>query len=76
MSEYDLSGLPKDLLSSKIEGERALKVSISETAESLKTLALAFIELESINHKMLIELQLLNLRFEEAFNTKIKGTDL
>ena len=76
MSEFDLTGLPKDLLTSKFEGARSLKVSINEVGELLKTLTLALIESESVNHELLSEVKLLNSRIEEAFNTKIQAGDL
>ena len=68
---FSKQGLPEDLLTSKIEGERKLKVDADLAAQ----LAVAFIESESTNAKMLTQLKLLNARFEEAFNTGLEEKD-
>lgn len=71
MTIYSKQGLPEDLLTSDVEGERKLKVD----ANLSEQLATALIESESTNQKILEQLLLLNSRFEEAFNTGLTEAD-
>ena len=76
MSEYDLNGLPKDLLSSKIEGERALKVAIKETEELSLFVAKGLAKISDQLSVIIKQQCLLNVRFEEIAQTKINLDDI
>ena len=54
----------------------AQSVSITNTDDLLKLLILSMMESESISRDILEQSLLLNARFEETFNTRIKETDL
>ncbi len=73
---YHKKGLPDDLLTSTIEGEREIKVSPvgSDALEVFLTKLL--LEQKGTNERILRQLELLNLRFEETFNTKLGERDL
>ena len=64
----DSAVLPPDLYTINLSGNKALSVSTGlETFSS---------ELEGSNKAILKQLQLLNARFEEAFDTKIEVSDI
>ena len=64
-TQYDKEGLPEDL----IEGDRVRVTSISN---QYRTPA----DLYELNRILLDEIKLLNLRFEEAFQTGIDIRDM
>ena len=68
-------GLPNDLLTSEVHNERRLKVEASESDELLK-LNDKVDGLQSIFKSVNENLELLNARIEEAFNTGIRKEDL
>ena len=68
---YSKNGIPEDLLSSDVEGDRRLKVD----ADLESQLAMSVIEANSLSLALLEQLRLLNNRFEEAFNTGITEAD-
>jgi hypothetical protein len=70
-TEYNKKGLPDDLLTSKVYGERRIKVDADVELQLIK----AMIGLESSNSKILEQMKLLNIRFEEAFDTKLTEAD-
>tara|TARA_R110002096_G_scaffold428601_1_gene640516 strand:- start:163 stop:405 length:243 start_codon:yes stop_codon:yes gene_type:complete len=80
MSEhYKIDGIPSDTLTSDKVGERAYKVSLDnqEIVSSLvEALTLATLKVESQNTDIIEQLKLLNLRFEEAFDTKMNAEDI
>ena len=73
---YDKQGLPDDLLTTDIEDEREIKVSPVANEEFEVFFSKILLEQNTISLKILEQLRLLNVRFEEAFDTKIKDGDI
>ena len=74
--------MPIDLMTSELRNERRLKVEaeiLAETGGSLELLLLRLISVsssENQSERILEQLKLLNLRFEETFNTGLNESDL
>ena len=69
---------PIDLMTSEKVNDRRLKVEaeIISSEALILFVAQSLITVESQNSQIIDELKLLNMRIEEAFNTKIKAGDL
>lgn len=76
MSNYEKRGLPEDLLTNKIEGERKVKVSSLSDSDTNSIIAALLSQISSSNNDIRDQLKLLNARFEEAFNTRLEGEDI
>jgi len=76
MTLYHKKGLPDDLLTSEIEGARQIKVSPVANEDFEIFLSKILLEQNTTSLKILEQLRLLNIRFEEAFETKINEGDL
>lgn len=83
MSNYEKKGLPEDLLTSKTEGSRSIKVSSVSTSESIAFASLVNERLEQFtkeskvsNDEILMELRLLNAVLKEALESSIEKEDL
>ena len=59
-----------------IENGTSQKVTIDNISELMLILTKAFIESEDQNARILEQLRLMNMRIEEAFNTRINEGDL
>lgn len=76
MTLFHKKGLPDDLLTSEIEGQRQIKVSPVADEDFEIFFSKLLLEQNTITLKILDQLKLLNVRFEEAFDTKIKDGDI
>ncbi len=74
-ARYSIHGIPNDILTSDTVNERRLKVEASDAGELLKLNAKVD-GLQSLFESVNENLELLNARFEEAFNTGISKEDL
>ena len=74
-ARYSIHGIPNDILTSDTVNERRLKVEVSDAGELLKLNAKVD-GLQSLFESVNENLELLNARLEEAFNTGISKEDL
>lgn len=78
-SVYGLTGnggLPSDMVTSEIIGDRKLKVSIENLNQLGDLLSMSFAKMHEQNTLIINELKLLNLRFEEMANTNLTHRDI
>lgn len=76
MSNYEKKGLPEDLLTSKTEGSRSIKVSSLSDSDTNSIIAALLSQISSSINDIRGQLKLLNARFEEAFKTRLEGKDI
>ena len=73
---YHKKGIPDDLLTSNKEGGREIKVALTKNNQVSTELLKSLYLMRESNKLILNQLELLNARFEEAFQTKINKGDL
>mgnify|MGYP003643028328 FL=1 len=74
-ARYSIHGIPNDTLTSDVINERRFKVEGSDAGELVKLNARVD-GLQSLFERVNENLELLNARIEEAFNTGINKEDL
>lgn len=76
MTLYHKKGIPEDLYTSETENEREIKVSPVANEDFETFFNKVLLEQNNIAKRILKQLELLNARFEDTFETDINEVDL